>query len=161
MVNITDLHCTNRAARIVTNISHDTSADALTQKLKWPNFTKMMKRGTATIVYKLLNGLAPQYPSNIFSKYSSRDTVKLRNSETDLRIPLPKTSNVQNYSHIVVSICGTALNLTLSKHPHSLSLSLGIMPITGVRGHGLPLSTISCSLQHVIHLHCIIFCHGC
>ena len=38
---------------------------------------------------------APTYLSNNFSKNSLRRTVKLRSSETDLRIPLYKTSNGQ------------------------------------------------------------------
>ena len=78
----------NRAARIVTNSSYDAPADALTQKLKWPNIAEIIKREIATIVYKSLNGLAPTFLSNFFSKNSSRGTFKLRNSETDLRIPL-------------------------------------------------------------------------
>ena len=85
----------NRAARIVTNSSYDAPADALIQQLKWPNIAEIIKRETATIVYKSLNGLAPTYLSNIFSKNSSRRSVKLRNSETDLCIPLYKTSNGQ------------------------------------------------------------------
>ena len=85
----------NRAARIVTNSSYDAPADALIQKLKWPTIAEIIKRETATIVYKSLNDLAPAYLSTIFSKNSSRDTIKLRNSETDLRVPLLKTTNGQ------------------------------------------------------------------
>ena len=78
----------NRAAKIVTNSSYDAPADALIQQLKWPNIAEIIKRETATIVYKSLNGLAPTYLSNIFSQNSSWSTVKLRNSLTDLRFPL-------------------------------------------------------------------------
>ena len=70
----------NRAARIVTNSSYDAPVDALIQKLKWPTIAEIIKRETASIVFKSINGLAPTYLSNIFSKNSSRDTVKLRNS---------------------------------------------------------------------------------
>ena len=48
------------------------------------------------MVYKSLNGLAPTYLSNIFSRHSIRDTVYLRNSKNDLRGPLFKTANGQN-----------------------------------------------------------------
>ena len=85
----------NRAARVVTNSSYDAPADALIQRLKWSNIAEIIKRETAMIVYKSLNGLAPTYLSKIFSKKLLRATVKLRNSETDLRIPLLKTSNGQ------------------------------------------------------------------
>ena len=47
------------------------------------------------MVYKFLNGLAPTYLSNILSRNSIRDTVYLRNSKTDLQVPLFKTANGQ------------------------------------------------------------------
>ena len=80
----------NRAARIVTNSSYDAPADTLIQRLNWPDIAEIIKRETATIVYKSLNGLVPTYLSDIFLKNSSRGTVKLRNSEYDLRISLFK-----------------------------------------------------------------------
>ena len=80
----------NRVARIATNSNYDAPADALIQRLKWPNIAEVIKRETAAIVYKSLNGLAPKYLSNIFSKKSSRGTVKLINYETDLGIPFLK-----------------------------------------------------------------------
>ena len=86
---------TNRAARIVTNSSYDAGADALIEKLNWPTISEIIKRETTTMVYKSLNGLVPMYLSNIFSRNSTRDTVYLRNSESDLRVPLFKTANGQ------------------------------------------------------------------
>ena len=86
----------NRAARIVTNSGYDAPAAALIEKLNWPTIVEIIKRETGTTVYKSLNGLAPTYLSNIFSKNSTRDTVYLRNSETDLQVPLFKTANGQN-----------------------------------------------------------------
>ena len=47
------------------------------------------------MVYKSLNGLVPIYLSNIFSRNSTRDTIYLRNSEHDLRVPPFKTANGQ------------------------------------------------------------------
>ena len=84
-----------RAARIVTNSSYDAPTDALIQRLNWPDIAEIIIRETATIVYKSLYGLVPTYLSDIFLKNSSRGTVKLRNSEYDLRIPLVKTRNGQ------------------------------------------------------------------
>ena len=62
---------TNRAARIVTNSSYVASADALIDKLNWPTISEIIKRETATMVYKSLNGLVPMYISNIFSRNST------------------------------------------------------------------------------------------
>ena len=84
-----------RAVRIVTNSGYDAPADALMKRLNWPNIAEIIKRETATIVYRSLNGLEPTYLSDIISKNSSLGTVKLKNSEYDLRIPLFKTSNGQ------------------------------------------------------------------
>ena len=85
----------NRAARIVTNSKYDALADALIEKLNWPTISKIIKRETMTMVYKSLNGLIPMYLSNIFSRDFTRDTVYLRNSESDLRLSLLKTANGQ------------------------------------------------------------------
>ena len=82
----------NGAARIVTNSSYDARADALMEKLNWPTISEIIKRETTTMIYKSLNGLVPMYLSNIFSRNSTRDTVYLRNSESDLRVPLFKTA---------------------------------------------------------------------
>ena len=85
----------NRAARIVTNSSYVAPADDLIEKLNWPTISEIIKRDTATMVYKSLNGLVPMYLSNIFSRNSTRDTIYLRNSENDVRVPLFKTANGQ------------------------------------------------------------------
>ena len=79
----------------MTNSSYDARADALIEKLNWPTIFKIVKRETTTMVYKSLNDLVPMYLSNIFSRNSTRDTVYLRNSESDLRVPLFKTANGQ------------------------------------------------------------------
>ena len=55
----------------------------------------MIKQGTATIVFKAMSGLAPTYLSTLFVRNSTRETVNLRNSETDLLAPRMKTSNGQ------------------------------------------------------------------
>ena len=85
----------NRAARIVTNSSYDARTDALMEKLNWPTISEVIKRETTNMVYKSLNGLLPMHLSNIFSRNSSRDTVYLRNSESNLRVPLFKNTNGQ------------------------------------------------------------------
>ena len=56
----------NRAARIVTNSSYDSSASALIQTLNWPTVADMIHVETACMVYKSINDLAPEYLSEIF-----------------------------------------------------------------------------------------------
>ena len=86
----------NHAARRVTNSSYDALADALIERLYWPAIAELIKQETATMAYKSLNSLALTYLSNIFSGNFFRDTVYLRNSETDLQVLLFKTDDGQN-----------------------------------------------------------------
>ena len=85
----------NRAARIVTNSSYDVPATNLIKELKWPTVHDMIKQETATIVFKSISGLAPTYLSTLFARNSTRETVNLRNSETDLLARRMETSNGQ------------------------------------------------------------------
>ena len=47
------------------------------------------------MVYKSLNALAPDYLRNIFQKVFEATNRQLRNSKTDLRLPLLRTSTGQ------------------------------------------------------------------
>ena len=85
----------NRATRIVTRSNSDSSAKPLIHNLKWPTINDIIRSETATIMYKSLNGLAPEYLSKRFVKNSTRNIRQLRNTETDLMLPLRKTSNGQ------------------------------------------------------------------
>ena len=85
----------NRAAKRVTSSSYDASDHAQIEKLNWPTVSKIIKREITTVIYKSLNGLVPMHLSNFFSRNSTRDTVYLRSSESDLRKPVFKTANVQ------------------------------------------------------------------
>jgi len=77
------------------------------------------------MVYKSLSRLVPTFLSNSFSRTSSRDAICLRNSETDLPVPLFKTAKWGgNHLHIVMFIFGTDFDLRLAKH--SLYLYLNI-----------------------------------
>ena len=92
----------NRAARIVTNSSYDSSASALIKTLNWPTVADMIKVETACMVYKSINDLAPDYLSEIFTKNSACSRKNLRNTATDLQVPLMKTCNGQR----AFSYCG-------------------------------------------------------
>ena len=47
------------------------------------------------MMYKSLNGHVPEYLSELFIKNSSRNIKTLRNTYTDISLPLRKTSNGQ------------------------------------------------------------------
>ena len=85
----------NRAARIVTNSSYDSSASAWIKTLNWPTVVDMINFETACMVYKSINDLAPDYLSEMFTKNSAYSRKNLRNTATDLQVPLMKTCNGQ------------------------------------------------------------------
>ena len=95
----------NRAARIVTKSRFDTPAMALIRSLNWPTVNDIIRSETATTMYKSLNGLVPEYLSDLFEKNSTRNVRKLRNTDTDLSLPLRKT----NYGQRAISFRGPKL----------------------------------------------------
>ena len=85
----------NRAAIIVTRSNFDSSAKPLIHNLKWPTISGISRSETATIMYKSLNALTPEYLSKRFVKNSTRNMRQLRNTDADLLLPVRKTSNGQ------------------------------------------------------------------
>ena len=85
----------NRAARIVTNSPYDASALPLIGSLGWLTIKELIDFETSKMVYKSLNVLAPDYLRDIFQKVSEATNRQLRNSNTDLRLPLLRTSTGQ------------------------------------------------------------------
>ena len=85
----------NRAARIATNSPCDASATPLLQNLGWPSIKDLSRKETAMLTYKALNSLAPQYLGKLFNKCSEGSDRILRSTETNLQIPLLRTSTGQ------------------------------------------------------------------
>ena len=88
----------------MTNSGYDAPADALFEKLNWPNIVEIIKQETAAMVYKSLHGLPRPI---IFSRNSTRDTVYLRNSVTDLQVSLFIPAKGRTHLHIAGLISGT------------------------------------------------------
>ncbi len=51
----------NRSARVLTFSDYDTNADGLLQDLGWENLETQRQIHQAIMVYKSINGLAPEY----------------------------------------------------------------------------------------------------
>ena len=98
----------NRAARIVTSSPYDASAAPIIESLGWSTFSDLIRKETATLAYKSLNSLAPNYLRKLFAKDSDKRERFLRSSETDLKIPFLKPTSGQRLFLIVVQNCGTA-----------------------------------------------------
>ena len=85
----------NKAARIVTDSPIDASADPLLQRLGWPSVHKLINKETVSMIYRSLNSLAPQYLSDLFVRLSEVHPRDLRNSKTNLAIPMLRIGNGQ------------------------------------------------------------------
>ena len=64
-------------------------------RLGWPTIQELIESETAKVVYKALHNEAPDYLKGLFHRLSDTQSRMLRNSNTDLRIPLFKTSSGQ------------------------------------------------------------------
>ena len=84
----------NRAARILTFSSYDTSADPLLEQLNWKRLDTRRQIQVATMVYKSIHGLAPDYLGSLFTNYNP--PYNLRNSEGKLAVPLSRTNFLKN-----------------------------------------------------------------
>ena len=84
----------NRAARVLTFSGYDAGADPLIEILGWQKLESQRSFHKAVMVYKSLNGLAPEYMRSMFIY---RDTVySLRDAEEKLNIPKPRTNYLKN-----------------------------------------------------------------
>ena len=82
----------NRAARVLTFSSYDANADALIEKLGWKKLSFQRQFQKAVMVYKSLNGLAPEYMHSMFVDRDSVNPYSLRNTESKLAVPKPRTN---------------------------------------------------------------------
>ena len=71
-------------ARVITKSSYDVSAKHLIS-LRQDNLTKRRKKLKATLMFKILNSLAPDYLQDLFSNGTTKYNV--RNLEMKLNLP--------------------------------------------------------------------------
>ena len=80
----------NRAARIITKSSFDTSSDHLLSTLDWERLFLRRKKQKALMMFKSVNRLAPEYLQSLFSQH--RSVYNLTDSEGKRTLPKPSTN---------------------------------------------------------------------
>ena len=85
----------NRAARMTTNSSFDAPSRPLIEGLGWKTVEELAAGESKTMVFKSLNELAPQYMCDLFTRNSSCSSYSLRDTRTDLRLPMNRSANGQ------------------------------------------------------------------
>ena len=93
----------NRAARVITKLPFYTNANHLLTTLNWERLSIQRKKWKALMMYKTINGHAPNYLQRLFTQYYSN--YNLRNSEGKLALPKLRT----NYLEPSVSYSGATL----------------------------------------------------
>ena len=81
----------NRAARIVTNSPYRMSAPPIIRQLGWQTVKEFIETETVNMVYGSINQEAPKYFTGLFQRLSETCARQLRNTSTDLYVPLLKT----------------------------------------------------------------------
>ena len=94
----------NRAARSVTDSPYDAHSEPLIKKLGWLTIIQLIDTETVKIVYKALHNEAPKYLKELFHRLSDVQNRELRNSKTDLHIPLLRKSSGQK-SFVYRGVC--------------------------------------------------------
>ena len=82
----------NRAARIKTNNSFDAPDIPLVRRLGLKTSEELIAHESELMVFKSINGLAPQYMSDFFTKTSQLTSHNLRNIAKDLLLPQKRSS---------------------------------------------------------------------
>ena len=85
----------NRAARIITSSSYDTSAAPLIHGLGWPTIKQFIFKETSSLMYKSLNSLAPDYLPSILTRCGDNSEHNLRSKDLNLKILLLRTKTGQ------------------------------------------------------------------
>ena len=106
----------NRAARIVTKSRFDTPAIGLIQSLNWPTVSDIIRRETATTVYKSLNGLFPEYLSSLFEKSRLEMSGNSETPKLIFRYLYEKLTMGRGLYLFVDLSFGITLNFTLNWH---------------------------------------------
>ena len=95
----------NRAARILMESSFNAPSGPLIKSLSWKTIREVIDEESKLIVYKSINGLAPQYLRDLFTRNSFDNSYSLRNTATDLKIPKKTSKNGQkSFSYRVVKL---------------------------------------------------------
>ena len=79
----------NRAIRVITKSSYDTSSRFLLNSLGWDNLSVRRAKQKANLMYKCINNLAPAYLCNLFAPRTPN--YYFRNAKK--KINAPKTMN--------------------------------------------------------------------
>ena len=83
----------NRASRITTNSSFSATSWSVVEGPGWKTIVEIITCESNIMVFMLRNKLAPQYLCDLFTRNSQCSSYSLRNSRTDFRLPMKRSTN--------------------------------------------------------------------
>ena len=81
---------------MLTSANYDTSTDILFEKLGWMDLQSQRKIAKGTLVYKALNGLTPDYLTQMFTERSRIAYYTLRDTGDKLALPQARTNYLKD-----------------------------------------------------------------
>ena len=106
----THIHKLFRCERIILN-NYDCSTSELLDSLNWLSVRDRISFTTGVLVYKSLNGLAPERLKNLFQLCGGTHGYPLRNAGTDLIVPRPKSETLRKSFSYQGSVLWNTLQL--------------------------------------------------
>ena len=108
-----------RAARIILQADFMTPSKEMFQELGWLTYTQRVQHHICVMVFKSLNGQAPEYLSNLLTKCLETNVRSLRSSKQEtLKVPLHGL-HIMNFSHRSKTLeFSTDTNKTIIKPDH-------------------------------------------
>ena len=85
--------------------------------LGWKTIRELADEESRSVVYKSLNGLAPQYMRNLFTRDSTSNSRSLQNTAADLRLLKKTSANGQKCFLFAKLRFGIASQLRPNRHP--------------------------------------------
>ena len=117
----------NRAIRVITKSSYDTSSRFLLNSLGWDNLSVRRAKQKANLMYKCINNLAPAYLCNLFAPRTPN--YYFRNAKIKL---CSQNQELTTYSVALVIVALFYGTIFLRKYVHQIPLvSLTEVPIDG------------------------------
>ena len=99
-----------RAARIILNATMETPSTVMFKKLEWLTIYNRINYFRAVMMYKCMNGLAPEYLTEFFHKCSSVNNYTLRSATiNNLHVQRPNA----NFEKRTFRYSGIVLNATM------------------------------------------------
>ena len=81
----------NRAARIITRSGYEVRSTEILSSLGWCDLETRRNRQKSAVMYKVINGIAPDYLQELFVPVNEAHNYNLRFSDMNVKIPQPHT----------------------------------------------------------------------